>query len=152
MSISEIINFVRIDDKVGTAGQPTREQFTAVRDAGYQAVVNLLPSVQDNALKGEEDIVHSLGMDYHYIPVIWTAPKREDFSAFCTVMERLAGKKVFVHCAMNMRVTAFFAIYAMKHLNWPAARADALIERIWKANPSSQMPDVWRAFIDAIRR
>jgi protein tyrosine phosphatase (PTP) superfamily phosphohydrolase (DUF442 family) len=152
MSVSEIVNFIAIDDKIGTAGQPTREQFPSVRDAGYEAVVNLLPSVQDNALKGEDEVVRSLGLDYHYIPVVWTDPKPADFVAFCTTMRALKGKKVFVHCAMNMRVTAFYSTYAMKYLGWNVQQADALIARIWEANPNYQMPAVWRAFIETIRR
>ena len=82
MSVSDIVNYIAIDDRIGTAGLPTRQQFRAVRDAGYEVVVNLLPSVQDNALKGEDELVQSLGLKYHYIPVIWTDPKPADFTAF----------------------------------------------------------------------
>jgi protein tyrosine phosphatase (PTP) superfamily phosphohydrolase (DUF442 family) len=151
MGTAEIINFVKIDDKIGTAGQPTAEQFKAVRDEGYEAIVNLLPSVQDNALKGEDEIIRSLGLSYHYIPVVWTDPRPEDFTAFCAIMERLRGRKVFIHCAMNMRVTAFFSTYALKYLGWSVAQADALVAKIWEASPKFRMPDVWRAFIEAIR-
>jgi hypothetical protein len=69
-SIADIKNFIRIDDDIGTAGQPTAQQFQAVRDAGYEAVVNLLPSEQDNALKDEDALIRELGMEYHYIPVL----------------------------------------------------------------------------------
>jgi protein tyrosine phosphatase (PTP) superfamily phosphohydrolase (DUF442 family) len=151
MAVAEIINYVAIDDAVGTAGQPTRDQFKDVRDAGYDAVVNLLPSVQDNALKGEDELIQSLGMEYHYIPVVWTDPKPADFAAFCNVMQSLKGKKVFVHCAMNMRVTAFYSTYAEKHLGWTIDQANTLIDQIWTANPDYQMPDVWRKFIATIR-
>src|SRR5438128_1301102 len=106
MSITEAVNFVAIDDRTATCGQPTPAQFAAARDEGYEAVVNLLPSVQDNALKDEDQLVGALDMAYHYIPVIWTDPRPENFTAFCDVMRSLAGKKVLIHCAMNMRVTA----------------------------------------------
>jgi len=151
-SIADIKNFIRIDDYVGTAGQPTAEQFGAVRDAGYQAVVNLLPSEQDNALKGEDALIRDLGMEYRYIPVVWTAPQPQDFTAFCDVMHELAGKKIFVHCAMNMRVTAFYSSYALKHLGWSQDRADALVARVWEAYPNFKMDDTWRAFVALIRQ
>jgi protein tyrosine phosphatase (PTP) superfamily phosphohydrolase (DUF442 family) len=91
-------------------------------------------------------------MDYHYIPVVWTAPKVQDFEAFCGVMQKLAGRKVFVHCAMNMRVTAFYSSYALKHLGWTPAQTDALVARIWEASKNFKMDDVWRDFIARIRR
>lgn len=147
-----IKNFIEIDDRIGTAGQPTAEQFTAVREAGYEAVVNLLPREQDNALKNEDALIRSLGMAYHYIPVVWAAPQPKDFSTLCDVMGGLAGRKVFIHCAMNMRVTAFYSSYAMKHLDWSGAQADALVARIWEANPKYKMDNTWRDFIALIRR
>ena len=52
---------------------------------------------------------------------------------------------------MNMRVTVFFATYAQKYLGWTTAQADALIDRVWTANPDYHMPDVWRTFIATIR-
>ena len=151
-SITDIRNFIRIDDHVGTAGQPTAEQFGAVRDAGYEVVVNLLPREQDNALKGEDALIRELGMEYRYIPVVWTAPQPQDFTAFCDVMQKLDGKKIFVHCAANMRVTAFYSSYAMKHLGWSRDQADALVARVWEAHPNFKMDDTWRDFVALIRR
>ena len=151
-SVADIKNFIRIDDHVGTAGQPTAEQFGAVRDAGYAAVVNLLPREQDNALKGEEALIRDLGMEYHYIPVVWRAPRREDFAAFCDVMRKLAGKKTFVHCALNLRVTAFYSSYAMKHLGWSRDQADALRARVWDVYPNYKTDDTWREFVALISR
>jgi protein tyrosine phosphatase (PTP) superfamily phosphohydrolase (DUF442 family) len=152
MGITDIRNFIQIDDRIATAGQPTAEQFKAVRDAGYEAVVNLLPSEQDDALKGEEALIRDLGMDYHYIPVLWRAPQPNDFATFCKVMSKLDGKKVFIHCAMNMRVTAFFSSYAMKYLGWSGEAADALVARIWEAYKTYTMDDAWRSFIARIRQ
>lgn len=150
--IADIKNFIRVDDDIGTAGQPTAQQFRAVRDAGYEAVVNLLPSEQDNALKGEDALIRDLGMEYHYIPVVWTAPQPQDFTAFCDVMHKLEGKKIFVHCAMNMRVTAFYSSYAMRNLGWSRDQADALVARVWEVSPNFKMDDTWRAFVTLIRQ
>lgn len=151
-SVTGIRNFIQIDDRIGTAGQPTAEQFKAVRNAGYEAVVNLLPGEQDNALKGEAALIRELGMEYHYIPVVWSAPQLADFAAFCAAMRKLDGRKVFIHCAMNMRVTAFYSSYAMKHLYWTAEQADALVARVWEAHESFRMDDTWRSFIASIRQ
>jgi protein tyrosine phosphatase (PTP) superfamily phosphohydrolase (DUF442 family) len=151
-AIAAIKCFIQIDDRTGTAGQPTPEQFKAVRDAGFEAVVNLLPSEQNNALKGEDALIRDLGMEYHYIPVVWTAPQPRDFSAFCEVMQKLQGRKIFIHCAMNMRVTASYSSYAVKHLGWSREQANALVARIWEASRNFKMDETWRNFIALIRQ
>ncbi|MDE2464641.1 MAG: protein tyrosine phosphatase family protein [Alphaproteobacteria bacterium] len=150
-SLADIRNFIEVDDQVGTAGQPTAEQFRAMRAAGYEAVVNLLPREQKNALKDEDTLIRELGMEYYYIPVVWSAPQQQDFVAFCEVMERLEGRRTFVHCAMNMRVTAFYSSYAIKYLGWTEDKADALVARVWHASPGDRMDDTWREFIARIR-
>jgi protein tyrosine phosphatase (PTP) superfamily phosphohydrolase (DUF442 family) len=151
-AVSDIKNYIKVDDRIGTGGQPTAEQFTALRAAGYEVVVNLLPGEQDNALKGEDRLVRDLAMDYRYIPVAWTSPQLSDFTAFCDTMQQLQDKKVFVHCAMNMRVTAFYSSYAIKYLGWSEDQADALVARVWQDGKSFKMNDCWRAFLAQIRR
>ena len=41
LSLSEIYSFLAVGDKLGTAGQPTEEQFRLIREAGFEAVINL---------------------------------------------------------------------------------------------------------------
>jgi protein tyrosine phosphatase (PTP) superfamily phosphohydrolase (DUF442 family) len=152
MSTASIINFIKINERIASGGQPTSQQLEAAHAEGYEAVVNLAPSNADNhALPDEPAIVGSLGMEYHHIPVEWTNPKREQFLAFTEVMEGLRNKKVLIHCAANFRVTAFFSLYAMKHEGWTAEQADQLIARIWESRPDYRMDETWKSFISAIR-
>jgi len=53
---------------------------------------------------------------------------------------------------MNMRVTAFYSSYAIKHLGWSEAQAEALVARVWHAGKNYKMDDCWRAFISQTRR
>ncbi len=153
MSTSDIFHFVQIDDRTGTAGQPTAAQLKEARDEGYEAVISLVPATQENALADEGKIVRGLGMEYHYIPVIWTNPRVEDFKAFTAVMKNLGDRKTLIHCAANFRVTAFYSTYAIKHLGWSREKADALVDKMWNANPEHfKMDATWRTFIDEIRR
>lgn len=152
MATTDIFNFIAIDDRIGTGGQPTKEQLEAAREEGFQAVINLAPSHAENfALADEKRVVADLGLEYHHIPVVWTDPRPEQFAAFCAAMEKVGDRKVLVHCAANYRVTAFFSSYAIRHLGWSTAQADALVARIWESNPRYAMDDTWRAYIAAIR-
>jgi protein tyrosine phosphatase (PTP) superfamily phosphohydrolase (DUF442 family) len=101
-SLSEIYSFRAIGERLGTAGQPTENQFRAVRQAGFEAVINLALPTSDNALANEGSIVTGLGMSYVHIPVDFKTPTSQDFQAFSRVMEAFENRRVFVHCAANM--------------------------------------------------
>jgi len=43
--LETIPHFLRLSDRVGTAGQPCEDQFAAIRQAGYEVVINLRPLI-----------------------------------------------------------------------------------------------------------
>lgn len=150
MTVESIYNYRKIDDRIATGGQPTEAQFEAIRDEGYQAVINLAPhDAENHALGNEPEILDRLGLDYTHIPVAWTNPTGADFEAFCATMAQLEAKKTFIHCAANMRVTAFYALYAKKFENWTQEQADGLIASVWESIPGYQMDETWKAFLAA---
>ena len=152
MSTEAITNFIKINEKIGTAGQPTEEQLQSARDEGYTNIINLAPESADNyALPNESGVVAALGMQYLNIPVEWGNPKETDFDKFTEAMDQLREKKVLIHCAANFRVTAFYSLYAMKREGWSAEEADKLIAKIWESRADYRMDDTWKTFIGAIR-
>lgn len=143
MSIDEIYNVRVIDDRLVTAGQPTEAQLRAVAAEGFDTVVNLAPHDGASALADEAGLVEELGLTYHHLPVVFANPTEEDFAAFENVMLALPPEsRTLVHCAANFRVSAFFALYAMKHLGWTAEQASGFRASIWEG---SDYP-VWDAF------
>src|SRR4051794_28494248 len=96
--LSQITNFVQLTADVGTAGQPTREQFAEIAKAGYAAVVNLALPTSDHALADEGSVVTGHGMSYFHIPVDFKNPTTDDLRTFISTMRALDGRKVFVHC------------------------------------------------------
>src|SRR5262245_37755800 len=113
--LCEIYNFRIIGDGLGTAGQPTESQFQAIRETGFEVVINPALPTSDNALANEGSVVTGLGMSYVHIPVDFKTPTAENFRAFCRVMEAFDGRRVFVHCAANKRVSAFVFLYRVLH-------------------------------------
>jgi uncharacterized protein (TIGR01244 family) len=152
VSVTDIHNFIAIDDLVATAGQPTAEQFRAAGAAGYEVVINLAPDGLDTSLPGEGELLQSLGIDYHHIPVAWTEPRLDQLERFEALMAAAAGRRTLIHCQANYRVTAFFALYATARLGWSDTQADALIDRIWRSRPGFEMDETWKGFIAAGRQ
>lgn len=140
--MESVLNFVQIDDRLATAGQPTIEQFTAIKNAGYTIVINLAVPSSEGAIANEREIVESLEMQYFHIPVIWESPTIDDFDRFSTVMQTHSDQSVFVHCAKNMRVSAFVYLYRRLHEGISEEQAKADLNKIWQLNP------IWQAFID----
>lgn len=142
MILIDIDNLWPISDQLVTAGQPTKAQFAEIAQAGFAVVVNLALPTSDNALPDEREIVESHGMTYYPIPVVWEAPTRENFEQFQTVLADYAQDRVFVHCAKNMRVSAF--VYLHRRLGGAAhSEAAADLAKIWQPNAT------WQQFIDA---
>ena len=140
-SVSEIYNFRALGENLGTAGQPNESQLHAVCEAGFEAVINLALPTSDNALAHEGSVVTGLGMSYVHIPVDFKAPTSEDFHAFCRVMDAFEGRRVFVHCAANMRVSAFLFLYRVLYQGVPPAEAERDLHAIWPPD------EVWGCFI-----
>jgi protein tyrosine phosphatase (PTP) superfamily phosphohydrolase (DUF442 family) len=141
--LDEIYHYEPVTEEIGSSGQPTRDQFKLIRDAGYGAVINLALADSDNAIPEEGSIVSGLDMRYCHIPVKFEAPTLGDLRTFFGVMRALEGEKVWVHCVVNARVSAFLYHYLRyeKHLDESQSRT-ALLER-WEP----QMDDVWRSFM-----
>jgi protein tyrosine phosphatase (PTP) superfamily phosphohydrolase (DUF442 family) len=141
--LKNIYNFSSLGEKLGTAGQPTAEQFRAVREAGFEVVVNLAMPTSDNAIPHEGSLVTSLGMCYVHIPVNFEAPQAADFQAFCRTMEAFEDRRIFVHCAANKRVSAFVFLYRVLKEKVPVSVAERELHSIWEPD------EVWTQFIHA---
>ena len=142
MSLQDIYNFLPISDALGTAGQPTAEQFPHIRAAGYEVVVNLAMPDSPNALPDEAERVAAQGMAYYHIPVVWESPTDHDLVQFFETLKACQGKKVFVHCVANMRVSAFVFLYRVLHQSVPIEKATQALLKLW------QPDEIWQAFID----
>jgi protein tyrosine phosphatase (PTP) superfamily phosphohydrolase (DUF442 family) len=144
--LSEIYNYLPMSDSLLTSGQPTEEQFKTIAEAGVKAIINLAPATSPNALPNEPEIVRGLGMQHFHIPVLWSDPSEEVLTKFMDTMDSLDGQKVFVHCAANMRVSTFLALYRIVRLGWEERRAFREVYRLWNPFEETQ----WKKFIEAV--
>ncbi len=140
--LEDIDNFLKLSDRIATAGQPTEVQYPAIAAAGYQTVINLALIESTNALLEQGAIATSLGLEYIHIPVLWDHPTLENFQEFVQVMNARTDRKIFVHCAANKRVSAFMYLYQQIDDRIDEATAKLDLAKIWVPN------QVWQTFID----
>lgn len=143
-SIENIFNYLPMDEKIATGGQPTEKQLAAIEDEGYQVVINLALDTSENALPNEKAVVESLGMQYIHIPIDFNNPTQEDFALFSQAMQTHREKKIFIHCAANLRVSAFIYLYRTLYQNIGEAEAKKDLNKLWQPNPT------WQNLIDTV--
>jgi protein tyrosine phosphatase (PTP) superfamily phosphohydrolase (DUF442 family) len=143
--VETIINYYELADGLVSSGQPTAQELAAIRDAGYQVIINLVPTDATMALEGEKAIVEDLGLQYIHIPVIWDHPTPQNLDAFYEAMQTNRDKKVFVHCEVNYRASSFLYLYRRKSLGVEEKQARQDLQWIWVPNPT------WTRFIQEMR-
>lgn len=144
-SLNSIYNFIDIKGLFGTSGQPTENQFKAISQSGVASVLNLAPHRAENALDDEASVVTNLGMRYLHLPVDFKRPSDADFESFCQLVEQHKSESLWIHCAANMRVSAFVYRYRVQVLNELEEVARVDLNKVWEPF------GVWRKFIRKAR-
>ena len=80
-------------------------------------------------------------MHYTHIPVDFQNPTEQDFEQFCGVMKEIGDAPVMVHCAANMRVSAFVYRYRCEVLGEEPDKAIVDMQKIWEPF------GVWKKFV-----
>lgn len=84
-------------------------------------------------------------MAYLHIPVSWESPQLSDLQQFYEAMRQHEAQKVWVHCALNMRVSCFMYLYQYCVLGLPEQLAQYPMSEIW--TPTG----VWAELVNAAK-
>jgi protein tyrosine phosphatase (PTP) superfamily phosphohydrolase (DUF442 family) len=126
-----------------TAGQPDRASLQRLKAEGYAAVISLAPGNTADAVPDQAEILAAQGVEFVHIPIPWQTPEAKHLEAMAAAMQRLKGKKVLVHCQMNMRASAVTFLYRTIHEKVDPAKAWGDVKPLW--TPADQ----WGEFIGA---
>ena len=141
--LSKVFNYHNIDDLFATSGQPNAYQLKLIAENGYDAVINLAPnSVFEGSVINEAEILTANKVKYIHIPVNFNKPKDEDFLKFVNCLEENKDKKIWIHCAANMRVSAFVYKYRRDILKLEDREIIEDMNLIWSPN------NVWGSFLN----
>ena len=141
--LSKVFNYHNIDDLFATSGQPNAYQLRLIAQNGYEAVINLAPnSVFEGSVINEAEILTANKVKYIHIPVNFNKPKDEDFLKFVNCLEENKDKKIWIHCAANMRVSAFVYKYRRDILKLEDSEIIEDMNLIWSPN------NVWSSFLN----
>ena len=142
-NLKKIFNYYKVPDLFETSGQPNNKQLISIANGGYEAVINLAPNTTiEGRIINEEAILKSNNITYIHIPVDFNNPLNEDFNKFVAALEQNKHKKIWVHCAANMRVSAFVFKYRRDVLGLSPKNIKEDLEIIWAPNKT------WRSFLE----
>lgn len=142
IKVTDIYNFRPINNMLSTSGQPTEAQLRAAATEGYEVIINL--ALHDHplySLQDETGLVKGLGMVYVHIPVQFDDPREVELLMFFQAMDKHKNKKMLMHCAANMRVTAFLGLYRLIRQDKTESEAFAPMKSVWEPD------EIWAAFI-----
>lgn len=139
-------NTHQVFDWLWTSGQLSERDIRGLPEHGIEVVINLALPTSSNALAGEAELVTSQGLAYIQIPVEWERPEPAQFEQFLGVMRAFAGRRIWLHCAKNMRVSAFVYLYRRLVLGEDETAAAFPMRAVWQPNA------VWQGFIDEVMR
>jgi protein tyrosine phosphatase (PTP) superfamily phosphohydrolase (DUF442 family) len=139
-------NTFQVFDWLWTSGQLSQKDIGKLPALGIDAVINLAPPTSSNALAGEAELVTRQGLAYVQIPVDWETPDSAQFGQFVHVMKAFEGRKVWVHCAKNMRVSAFVYLYRRTVLGEAEDAASFPMREIWQPN------ETWQTLISGVAK
>lgn len=137
-------NTHQVFDWLWSSGQLSPADIQKLPGLGISAVINLAPPTASNALPGEAELVAAQSLTYVQIPVDWLQPDPEKFRQFYGVLQSFARRKLWLHCAKNMRASAFVYLYRKLILAEPEEAASLPMREVWSPNP------VWQNFINDV--
>jgi protein tyrosine phosphatase (PTP) superfamily phosphohydrolase (DUF442 family) len=141
-ALASIRNFLELEANLGTAGQPTEAQYPAIAAAGYDTVVNLALPTSTGALPDEAGLAARLGLAYVAIPIDFEAPAVASALRFFRMLDENRGRRLFVHCAANYRVSALVYAYRVARGRMARDAAAADLRRMWTPN------ETWARYIE----
>lgn len=136
-------NVVVISAMLTTSGQPKAASLAALGAAGYQGVIYLAPLTVEDAVRDEADILQRQGISFTNIPITFNQPGEKDFEAFNAAMAQLQGRKVLVHCQVNLRASSMVFLHRVIVGKENPEAAYQAVSKVW--TPDGR----WKNFIVA---
>jgi protein tyrosine phosphatase (PTP) superfamily phosphohydrolase (DUF442 family) len=131
-----------ISPTLTTAGQPDRASLQNLKANGYEAVIYLAMGDTKDAVSDEADLLKGQAIQYVHVPIPWQTPVTKHLTAMAEALKTMEGKKVLVHCQMNMRASAMTFLYRTIYAKEDPAVAWKDVKAVW--TPADQ----WGKFVE----
>ncbi len=132
------------NDRIGTGAQPAAEGIGLIREADYDAILNLSPVSTPNYLRQEADLSARAGLEYIHYPVDCTRLESSHYLGFSRIMEGLKDRKVFVHCGGNIKSSNLVHMYQVLEMGIDESVSHRQLREVQE--PEEKWYDYFRSF------
>jgi uncharacterized protein (TIGR01244 family) len=124
-----IRNFLRVNEKFCTGGQPRLEHLAKLKAEGVKTIINLR---QPGEHRADEEVAAAkqLGLRYYNIPVVFADPKEEQVTEFLKLTDDPENLPAFIHCTAAIRVGAFWMIRRALRDGWTIEAAEEEAKKV----------------------
>lgn len=148
--VPPIRNFLKVNDQFCTGAQPRPEHLAKLKADGVKAIINLRQPSEHRAAE-EEARAKELGLRYFNIPVVYGNPKDEDVDAFLKITDDPENRPAYIHCALAIRVGAFWMIRRVLRDGWTVEKAEEEATKIGLVN-APHLTEFAKKYIETHRK
>jgi uncharacterized protein (TIGR01244 family) len=131
--VPPIRNFLKVNDDFCTGAQPRPEHLAKLKADGVKAIINLRQPSEHRAAEEEAEATKA-GLKYFNIPVVFASPKDEQVDEFLKITDDPANRPAYIHCALAIRVGAFWLIRRVVRDGWTFEKAEEEAKKIGLEN------------------
>jgi len=135
-----------VNQNLAFSGQLVEADVEVLKAMGFTTVINLATFNRERNGK-EDEWVTSKGLSYLHLPVDFSAPTESDLVRFFSLLDSLRGQKVWVHCFVNYRASAFVYLYRIHRLGHKNDEAEASLNEFWTPELRATYPQ-WEDFLE----
>lgn len=129
-------NFLRVNEEFCTAGQPSLEDLTKLKEQGVKSILNLRRPHEDPILAEETKKAEALGLKYFNIPVDGSNLQETQADEFLRIVSKEENRPMLIHCGSANRVGGFWIIYRVLKDQWSFEKAEEEARRIGLRTPA----------------
>lgn len=148
--VPPIRNFLKVNDDFCTGAQPRPEHLAKLKADGVKAIINLRQPSEHRA-EEEEAEAKKAGLRYFNIPVAFSSPKDEQVDEFLKITDDPANRPAYIHCALAIRVGAFWLIRRVLRDGWTFEKAEEEAKKIGLEN-APHLNEFARKYIESHRK
>jgi len=135
-----------VDQNLAFSGQLVEADVQTLKSMGFTTVINLA-TFNSEGNGHEDEWVTSSGLSYLHLPVDFSAPTETDLVRFFSLLDSLRGQKVWVHCFVNYRASAFIYLYRIHRLGHENDEAKVSLNEFWTPELRKTYPQ-WDDFLE----
>jgi protein tyrosine phosphatase (PTP) superfamily phosphohydrolase (DUF442 family) len=148
--VPPIRNFLKINDQFCAGAQPRLEHLAQLKADGVKAIINLRQPSEHRAAE-EEAEAKRLGLKYFNIPVVYADPKDEQADEFLKITDDEKNRPAYIHCALAIRVGAFWMIRRVLRDGWTIEKAEEEAKKVGLVN-APHLTEFAKKYIETHRK